>query len=80
MFHRVILYLLRSLVKHADASATIYLFNVPLHDVAKRRCAELGVRVQQYNVIYHLIDGLKASISEILPLQHQEVRHGMLCR
>lgn len=44
------------------------MFNIePTHKL-KEQCREANVPLLHYNVIYHLIDGLKEQINAILPL------------
>jgi len=60
----------------ATAGAVVIGFNVR-PDVAARRAAdETGVDIRYYNVIYHLLDDVKAALTGLLAPEQQEVTDG----
>jgi translation initiation factor IF-2 len=60
-------------VKLAETfSAIIYGFNVKISEEFKTKCKKLGVEFRMSNVIYRIIEGIKADISSRLPTKAEE--------
>ncbi|KAF4337547.1 translation initiation factor IF-2 [Fusarium beomiforme] len=55
-------------VDHAAASKSIIInFNMPVLPHIRQRAGEAGVRIIDHSVIYHVIDDVKNSLSDLLP-------------
>jgi len=61
----------------AEASGAVVLgFNVRAHKEARESSERVGVEVRYYNIIYDLVDDIKAVMSGMLPPQLREERLG----
>ncbi|WP_349369647.1 translation initiation factor IF-2 [Salinarimonas sp.] len=61
----------------AEASGAVVLgFNVRAHKEAREAAERVGVEVRYYNIIYDLVDDIKAVMSGMLPPQLREERLG----
>ncbi|KAF9770276.1 hypothetical protein IL306_012203 [Fusarium sp. DS 682] len=55
-------------VDHAAASKSIIVnFNMPVLPHIRQRAEEAGVRIINHSVIYHVVDDVKAALSDLLP-------------
>ncbi len=55
-------------VEHAATSnSSIINFNNPIQGAIRRKAEESGVAIIEHNVIYHLVDDVKARLSDMLP-------------
>jgi translation initiation factor IF-2 len=56
-------------VDHAATSKSIIInFNSPVQPHIKHRAAEAGVRIIDHSVIYHLVDEVRGTLSDLLPM------------
>ena len=53
-------------------NSVIYAFNVPLSSKIFNLAKESGVQIKSFNVIYHFVDDLIKSISNLIPEQDSE--------